>query len=141
MTEFDNALAIFLQDRNDPENQSKFYNLFLNSTFLLPTVGEQTEAGEEGSGEKAYAVPLVVEAEGGDYLMIFTTEERLRNWAKEEVNFVEVPGHVLAATSTPQLHWALNVGSEESKLFQPEEIAWLKEVVSRCDADAEKEGG
>ena len=112
VTEFESALALFLQDRNDAESQSKFYNLFLNATFFLPTVGEQTEAGEGNGEEKEYAVPLVVEAEGSDYLMLFDSAERLRTWAQEEVSFVEVPGHVLAATATPQLHWALNVGSE-----------------------------
>ncbi len=136
MTDFENALTNFLQDRNDPERQSSFYNLFLNTNFFLPTVGEQNGAGEGRAGETSYAVPVVVEAEECDYLMLFDSQERLRAWAQEEVDFIEVPGHVIAANSVPQLLWALNVGSEPSKLFQEEEIAWLKEVVAHCDEDA-----
>jgi len=137
VTEFENALAKFLADRNNAESQSGFYNLFLNTNFFLPTVGEQ--AGEGDKAGKAYAVPLVVEAEEVAYLMLFDSEERLRNWAQEEVDFIEAPGHVLAANSVPQLQWALNVGSEPSKLFQPEEIAWLKEVVAHCEANGRQE--
>ena len=134
MTELDQALQIFEQDRNDHGNQAGFYNLFLNTTFFIPTVDGETEAGEEGSGEQGHVVPLVIESEGADYLMLFDTEERLRNWAQAEVSFVEVAGHVVAAMSAPPLHWALNVGSEPSKLFQEEEIAWLRAVVERCNA-------
>jgi hypothetical protein len=141
VTEIDKALSIFEQDRNDPGKQSGFYNLFLNSNFYVPTVDGKTEAGAEGGGETGHVVPLVIEAEGTDYLMLFDTEARLRTWAQAEVSFVEVAGHVLAAMSAPPLHWALNVGSEPSKLFGPEEIAWLKEVVERCDADSGKEQG
>lgn len=124
MTEFDSALEEFQQNREDAKSQSRFYDLFLNGTFLVPTVGE----------EDGHAVPLVVEADGNDYLMLFDTEERLQRWAQAEVSFVEVPGHVLAEMSAPPLRWALNVGSEPSKEFLPDEIAWLREAVERCDA-------
>jgi len=133
MTAFDKALAIFQQDMEDSRNQSQFYDLFLNSNFFIPVLDEPG-TGEEEPGPKGHAVPLIIEAEGNDYLMLFDTEERLRNWAQAEVSFVVVPGHVMAATSVPPLHWALNVGSEVSKQFLPEEIAWLKEVVDRCEA-------
>ncbi|HZV81747.1 MAG TPA: SseB family protein, partial [Geobacteraceae bacterium] len=57
-----------------------------------------------------------------------------------EVDFVEVPGHLLAANTMPPLQWALNVGTEYSKRFLSEEIAWLKDVVEQCEAAAH-EGG
>lgn len=140
MTELDKALAIFQQDMEDPKNQSQFYDRFLNATFYIPTLDEHARAGETEPEEKGHVVPLIIEAEGNDYLMLFDSEERLRNWAQAEVSFVEVPGHVIAATSIPPLHWALNVGAERSKQFLPDEIAWLKEVVERCNAGAEKQG-
>lgn len=130
MTRLDQALEIFQQDMQDPQNQSQFYDLFLNSNFYVPTLDVESDAA--AAGERA--VPLIIEAEGDDYMMLFDTEDRLREWAQAEVSFVLVQGHVLAANSLPPLHWALNVGCERSKAFLPEEIAWLKEVVERCDA-------
>ena len=81
-------------------------------------------------------LPLVIEAEGNDYLMLFDSEERMYAWAETKVVSVQVPGHVLAATTQPPLHWALNVGTEYAKQFVPDEIAWLREVVERCKAEA-----
>jgi hypothetical protein len=83
-----------------------------------------------------------MESDGNDYLMIFDTKERLTAWSEKEVACVEVPGHVLAATSMPPLHWALNVGTDYSKQFVPDEIAWLRQSVERCNAlAAEKAKG
>jgi type III secretion system (T3SS) SseB-like protein len=136
MTELDQALETLRQDVNDAASQSKYYDLFLNATFFVPTLdkdlhGVSTEGREEGD-----VMPLVIEAEGNDYLMLFDTRERLQDWAQAEVPCVEVPGHVLAATTMPPLQWALNVGTEHSKRFVSEEIAWLKEVVEQCTAAA-----
>jgi len=136
MTAIDKALALLAQDRHDPKALSEFYDVFLNTNFFIPTLDDD----ESGAVEKEHAVPLIIEAEGNDYLLLFDSEERLRNWAQAQVGFVEVPGHVIAEMSTPPLHWALNVGCEQNKQFLPEEIAWLREVVERCDAKAAKEG-
>lgn len=134
MSEFDKALENFQANRNDAKSQSRFYDLFLNATFFIPTVDGEDDA------PAGHAVPLVIEADGNDYLMLFDTEERLKVWAQAEVSFVEVPGHVIAEMSTPPLHWALNVGSDPSKQFFPDEIAWLRESVERCNAEAQEEG-
>lgn len=136
MSEFDQALAIFQQNPGVQSNQSLFYDLFLNSTFYVPTLDPEAPDGEAKTQEEQHAAPLILEAEGKDYLMLFDSEERLRHWAQAEVGFVKVPGHVLALTSVAPLHWALNVGAERSKEFLPEEIAWLKEVVEQCNAGA-----
>jgi hypothetical protein len=138
MTELDKALRVF-QEATEDTSRSKFYDLFLNTTFFVPTHEDQGQSAEGDDASQGHVVPLIIEAGGNDYLMLFDSEERLRNWAQAEVNFIEVPGHVIAAMSTPPLHWALNVGTESSKEFLPEEIAWLREVVERCDALAQQE--
>jgi hypothetical protein len=137
MSELDQALEVLRQDMNDARNQSKYYDLFLNATFFVPTLDEEVEGASEAvaAGE---VLPLVLEDDGNDYLMLFDSKERLHAWAQAEVQCVEVPGHLLAATSRPPLHWALNVGTGHSKQFRPDEIAWLREVVERCAAEAEK---
>lgn len=128
MTRIDDALTILRHDLNDPKSQSVFYDLILNSSFFVPTLPEDDPDAQAG------VMPLVIEADGHDYLLLFDTRERLLAWAGGEVSAVEVPGHLLAATYEPPLRWALNVGCEPSKEFLAEEIAWLREVVERCAA-------
>jgi hypothetical protein len=136
MTELDQALETMRRDMSDAGNQSRFYDLFLNATFFVPTLDEQLLGGAGERAPDGEVLPLVIEAEGNDYLILFDSKERLHAWAEAEVGSVEVPGHVLAATTQPPLHWALNVGTEHAKQFCPEEIAWLREVVERCNVEA-----
>ncbi len=135
MTGLDRALQTLRLDMNDAKSQSKFYDIFLNTTFCVPTLDQQ-ELGEESALEDGQALPLVIESDGNDYLMLFDTEERLKAWAADDVAWVGVPGYILAATTMPPLHWALNVGTEYSKQFLPDEITWLREVVERCNEAA-----
>lgn len=138
MTELDQALAALRLDMDDPKGQSKYYDLFLNTIFYLPTVSSEIHGLPMDELEDGAVMPLVIEAEGGEYLMLFDTPERLTSWAQAEVDFVEVPGHVVAANTMPPLQWALNVGTEYSKRFLAEEIAWLKDVVEQCEAAADQ---
>ena len=139
MNGLDQALQVLREDMADAKRQSKFYDIFLNTTFCVPTFDQQ-EPDPETAVEEGQVLPLIIESEGNDYLMLFDTEERLKNWAGAEAAWVGVPGFVLAATTMPPLHWAMNVGTEYSKQFLPDEITWLREVVERCNrAAAEQE--
>lgn len=135
----DQALQAMRQDAEDPACQSMFYDLFLNTTFCVPTV-DPKELGEGVTIEEGQVLPLIVEAEGNDYLMIFDRPERLQEWAGKEVPWIGVPGHVLVTTVNPPLHIAMNVGCEHSKQFLPEEIAWLRDAVERCTAANDQQG-
>jgi len=136
MTQLDEALDTLRQDPSDARNQAKFYDLFLNATFFVPILDEKSLDETVGSPREGQVLPLVMEADGNDYLMLFDTRERLRAWTQADPPCVEVPGHVLAATTMPPLHWALNVGTDFSKQFVPDEIAWLRDAVDRCNAQA-----
>ncbi|MBW4056492.1 MAG: SseB family protein [Proteobacteria bacterium] len=135
MTKLDQALQTLRDDMDNAKRQSKYYDIFLNTTFCVPTLDQQ-ETGEKSAVEEGQVLPLVIESEGNDYLMLFDTEERLKSWAADDVKWVGVPGYVLAATTVPPLHWVLNVGTDYSKQFLPDEIAWLREVVERCNEEA-----
>lgn len=139
MTDLDAALEGLRLDMNKAEHQSKFYDVFLNTTFFVPTLDENSIENASEIMNEGDVMPLVIESEGNDYLMLFDSRERLTAWADAEVQCVEIPGHLLAETSIPPLHWALNVGTDYSKQFFPDEIAWLKEVVERCNAAAAKQ--
>lgn len=133
MTELDQALETLRADPEDQKAQSGFYDLFLNSSFFVPTVEEKIEGDETG---EPVELPMILEADGTDYLVFFDQQQRLYDWAETEAPHVRLPGHVLAEMSTEQLHWAMNIGTDFNKQFAPDEIAWLKEVVERCKAAA-----
>jgi len=135
MTEIDKALETLRANPEDHKAQSGFYDLFLNSGFFVPTV---TETFINGSGENEEAsVPLLVESDGTDFLVFFDQQQRLDAWAEQEAPSIQVPGHMLAEMSTEKIHWVMNMGTDFTKEFVPEEIAWLKDVVTRCKAEDE----
>jgi hypothetical protein len=138
MTELDAALEALRQDTRNPEKQSRFYDLFLNSKFYIPTkiTAENVDETAEESDENGQNVPLVMEADGNDFLVLFSSLDRLNDWAKSEASYIQVPGHVIAENSTHPLHWVLNLGTEHVKIFVPDEIDWLKEAVALCKQEA-----
>jgi len=134
MTELDQALETLRADPADHKAQSGFYDLFLNSIFFVPNVDETFRTGEEGNEEKI-EVPLIIEADGTDYLVFFDQQQRLTDWAEQEVPCVRLPGHMLAEMTPAGLYWAMNIGTTCNKQFAPDEIAWLKDVVEHCKAE------
>lgn len=134
MTELDKALERLWQAAHKPAAQAAFYDLFLNTTFYVPTT--ESKVSDGGCSGKQGTAPLVVEYEGEDYLVLFDREERLTGWAEQALPFTEVPGHVLVGLCVPGLHWALNVGTEHAKQFVPDEIAWLRGVVSQAGPES-----
>ncbi len=138
MTALDAALEILRQDMDNAKSQSAYYDLFLNANFFVPSLDAQSVEGAAEAMEEGDVLPMVIENEGNDYLMLFDSRERLNAWAEAEVTCVEITGYMLAATTMAPLHWALNVGSDYSRQFLPDEIAWLRGVVEQCNAAAEK---
>lgn len=138
MTELDQALEVLRDKPENPKAQSGFYDLFLNATFFVPTITETVGTDQDGVEEKG-ELPLIIESEGTSYLVFFDQQQRLNDWAQTDAPFVELPGHVLAEMTTPELFWAMNIGTDHVKQFAPDEIAWLKEVVERCKAEADAE--
>ena len=134
MTELDQALEALRANPDDHKAQSGFYDLFLNSIFFVPTIEEMVSTDDK-SAKKKTEVPLIIVADGIDYLIFFDEQQRLNDWAEEEVPSQRLPGHVLAEMTTAELHWAMNIGTDYNKQFAPDEIAWLKDVVERCKAE------
>ena len=139
MEKLDEALINLRQNMDDDKSRSAFYDLFLNYTFFVPILDDRKPEGEAAAVEGAREVlPLITEAEGKDYLMLFSSLEHLKAWDKDvaDIRFIEVPGHLLARTTTGALHWAMNAGTDFSKQFHPDEIKWLRAAVEKCDAEA-----
>ena len=134
MTELDQALEALRASPDDHKAQSGFYDLFLNTVFFVPTIEEMVSTDDKSTKEKT-EVPLIIVADDIDYLVFFDQQQRLDDWAEEEVPSFKLPGHVLAEMTTAELHWAMNIGTDYNKQFAPDEIAWLKDVVERCKAE------
>ena len=134
MTELDQALEALRASPDDHKAQSGFYDLFLNTVFFVPTIEEMVSTDDKSTKEKT-EVPLIIVADDIDYLVFFDQQQRLDDWAEEEVPSFRLPGHVLAEMTTAELHWAMNIGTDYNKQFAPDEIAWLKDVVERCKAE------
>lgn len=132
MTKLDEALALGLQD---PKAQPLYYDLFLNSLFFIPVINEENEEKSQEEEEDG-VLPLLVSANDNQYLMLFDTIKRLTEWADDKVKYVALPGHAVTEMSLPNLYWALNYGTEHQKMFEPKEIAWLKDIVSQAKEDA-----
>ena len=136
MTELDQALEALRADPDDHKAQSGFYDLFLNSSFFIPTVDEMVDTVDK-KGKEKIEVPLIIVDDGVDYLVFFDRQQRLDDWAEKETLSLQLPGHVLAEMTTAELHWAMNIGTDYNKQFAPDEIAWLKDVVERCKAQSD----
>jgi peptidyl-prolyl cis-trans isomerase C len=121
MTELDTA---FIAAKQDDQQKPAFYHCFLNTEFYIPTQQALTEGDDS-------IQPLLVESSGLSYLMLFDSEQRLKNWARQELAFAVLAGHRLVESMDSQYHWALNVGTDYAKHFVPAEIDWLKQQVAK----------
>jgi len=136
MTELDQALTKFVQDEKE---QAAYYNLVLNTRFYIPTVDDKAAAGKATVSKDDTFSPLLLEADGKRYMLLFDSEERLSTWAKQPTPYVALPGRALAGVTPPSLHWAMNVGTGYAKEFVPEEIGWLREAARKADEEAQGE--
>jgi SseB protein N-terminal domain len=133
MTELDTLLERCIKEE---EEQGVYYDLVLNSKFYIPILEDDVAQRSDEDN----VTPVVLEADDKPYMMLFDTEERLRSWADENIKFIVLPGNALVELSTPELYWALNIGTDFQKEFVPEEISWLKDVVKQCQLKAAFEG-
>jgi SseB protein N-terminal domain len=131
MTELDKLLDQCIKEEAE---QNSYYDLVLNSSFYIPIL----EDDPDQAADDDHVTPVILEADSKPYMMMFDSEEKLRNWADENIKFIILPGHSVVEISTPELYWALNIGTDFQKEFVPEEISWLKDVVKKCSAEAEK---
>lgn len=140
MTPLDKAISALYEDPENADNRNHFYSLFLQTNFYVPTFDQESGDINRGEGEVEEpdkALPLIMEADGNNFMMLFDHEDRVVDWAEEGVKCVTFPGYVAVAMATEGLHLALNVGTEYAKQFVPEELAWLKSIVEQSKvADA-----
>jgi hypothetical protein len=142
MTPLDKAISALHEDPDNIENRNHFYSLFLKTNFYIPTFDQESGDINKGDGEvedPEKALPLIMEADGNNFMMLFDHEDRVVAWAEEGVKCVTFPGYVAVAMATDGLHLAMNVGTDYAKQFVPEEITWLKQIVEQSQTSAESD--
>lgn len=107
--------------------RNAFYGLLVNTTLYIPT---HETAAEEGFN------PMMAEIDGVTYLMMFDSEDKLSSWAQTPMPYTTLAGHVVAEITQGNIHWALNPGTEHTKILVPEEIQWLRDLVVKFKAQA-----
>lgn len=122
MTPLDHALE---GAKTSQCKRNAFYGLLVNTTLYIPT--HNSEAQENFN-------PILAEADGITYLMIFDSEEKLSSWSQTPMTYTTLAGHVVAEITQGNIHWALNPGTEHTKILVPEEIQWLRDLVVKFKA-------
>jgi len=120
MTPLDQALE---SAKTSQCKRNSFYALLVNTTLYIPTHDTETKPDQQKFD------PILAEVEGITYLMVFDNEDKLSSWAQTPMTYATLPGHAVAEITTGNIHWALNPGTEYTKILVPEEIGWLKDLV------------
>ena len=133
--------AALAQAMDDADKVEHFYNLLLSEELLLP-VWELPATGEGVSEttEDTSINPIIVDDDGDLTLMLFDTEDRLAEWAQEEVAFVGLEGNLIFSVFDSDLRIVLNPGQELTKTFEPDEVKWLHDVVTGNPPVQNREG-
>lgn len=132
MTPLDQA---FVAANMNANKQNEFYTLFLNSTIYIPTHDVPANESTHRAGQQETINPIIAESNGVAYLMLFDTLDKLKSWTQNQVGYTGIPGHAIVEMMGTDLHWALNVGTEYSKIFTPDEISWLKQSIASQKAE------
>jgi len=119
--------------RSNPQKQAQYYTLLLNTTLYIPTTNKpENEINGRAPVETTFS-PMVFDISDKPYIMLFDSKERLGNWAGREVGFFALPGHAFVEAIGTDFYWAINAGTQSSKTFTLEEIAWLKDQVEKAN--------
>lgn len=124
MSELDQALEAYVKDEGQQEH---YYQLILDSDFYIPLQADDSEIPLD---QRESVRPLVLKAEKKHYMLLFDSEKRLNSWAKQPTPYVILAGSRAAIISTPELHWAINLGSGYAKEMVPEEISYLEQLTA-----------
>lgn len=120
----DEAYYIALEDK---QKEPAYYNLFLNSELFIPV---HSYSKDEAPNTGITFDPILIKTDGVLVLMLFDSLDRLRAWGNDDLAYVSMPGRQIVASVGSDINWALNVGTDHMKIFVPEELQWLEDLVS-----------
>lgn len=124
LSPLDQAYADALEDA---QKGLAYYNLLLNSELFIPVHSAEKENPNTTGGTFE---PILMKPDGVLFLIVFDSLERLRQWGNDEIAYVSMSGRNLVEAVGSDLHWALNVETDHRKIFVPEELQRLAELVA-----------
>lgn len=132
MTLLDKALEAA---RGNKGKAAEFYNLFLSAQIFVPTGSdepeEETSIGYRRLEQEETIRFLVLNDEDGALIPVFESADRLAEWAGQEMRYVALAGHVLVNSLHPDARLVFNPGTDNGKIFEAEELSWLRAYASR----------
>lgn len=117
------------------DQELDYYNLFLNSELFIPV---HSYKKDESPKTGVTFDPILMKTDGVLVLMLFDSLERLRAWGNDDMAYVSMPGRTVVEAVGSDIHWALNVGTGNMKVFAPEELQWLKELINSSKEPVEE---
>jgi len=132
MTELDQAIAAAYASQGKQEDINKVYLILLKATMFLPVKKEMPKNTNEGEPFR----PLYAVIDDNYFMLAFDEQDRLSHWAQDQIShidYVEITGRDLIAGINEKVFLVINVGTEFSKEFSPEEIIHLKKIVNKID--------
>lgn len=124
LSRLDQAYALALENS---AKEPAYYNLFLNTELFIPV---HSYKKDESPKTGVTFDPILMKTDGVLVLMLFDSLERLRAWGNDDMAYVSMPGRTVVEAVGSDIHWALNVGTGNMKVFVPEELQWLEELVN-----------
>lgn len=123
-SELDQLLAKAHDNPGEEKYEHAYYELFLNSDLYIPTVSKPKN-GDEFTKEDKEIDAIVLPNEGKNFVMIFDDPDDLMEWAQHDVGILKLRGHQILSMFSSDMHFMLNILSDQPREFTPEEVQWL----------------
>jgi hypothetical protein len=114
-----------LRARNDPAARPDFYRALLAAELFVIGRAEGADGGtSKGLNPGDRVMIMHIPYNDRSYIPVFSSFDRLRQWVREEVGYLAMPGRSLFE-NTPGAYFLLNPDTQVAKELLPDEIQSL----------------
>lgn len=122
-TALEQAMQDAFQNAGSAQQANKAYLEFIKANFIIPIQKHsQADAPEV----------LFLQENGQTFLPVFTTDNYLRDWAKDigdDIQILRLSGVDLLRGIGDEVTICLNIGTTLYKAFNPDEIARMRSII------------
>lgn len=129
MTDLDTAHAAMEAAPDDDGARLRYFERLADTELFLVLA-------EETHGETAK--PMLFDAQGHQFALVFDRTERLSDFAEAEAAFVALSGRaILDLLAGHSIGLAVNLGAPSANLLPAEALAWLRETLAVAPTQAQ----